>query len=54
MNWLINFTSADFANLEHCIKSMKSSAKQKEIDELIEKIKALNPQNVSNVEYKIS
>lgn len=50
MNWLINFTSADFANLEQCKKSFKSSAKQKEIDELIEKIKALNPENISNVD----
>ncbi len=50
MNWLINFTSADFANLEQCKKSFKSSAKQKEIDELIEKIKALNPENISDVD----
>lgn len=50
MNWLINFTPADFANLEQCKKSFKSSAKQKEIDELIEKIKALNPENISNVD----
>ena len=50
MNWLINFTSTDFANLEHCKKSLKSPAKQKEIDELIEKIKALNPQNISSVD----
>ena len=50
MNWLINFTSADFANLEQCKKSFKSPAKQKEIDELIEKIKALNPENISDVD----
>ena len=50
MNWLINFTPADFANLEQCKKSFKSSAKQKEIDELIEKIKALNPENISDVD----
>jgi len=50
MNWLINFTSSDFANLEHCKKSLKSPTKQKEMDELIEKIKALNPQNVSDVD----
>ena len=50
MNWLINFTPSDFANLELCKKSIKSPTKQKEIDELIEKIKALNPQNVSNVD----
>ena len=52
MNWLINFTSSDFANLELCKKSLKSPAKQKEMDELIEKIKALNPQNVSNVDVE--
>ena len=50
MNWLINFTSADFANLEQCKKMLKSPAKQKEIDELIEKIKALNPENISDVD----
>ena len=50
MNWLINFTPADFANLEQCKKSFKSPAKQKEIDELIEKIKALNPENISDVD----
>lgn len=50
MNWLINFSSADFANLEHCTNLLKSKAKQKEIEELIEKIKALNPQNVSEID----
>ena len=50
MNWLINFTPADFANLEQCKKSFKSTAKQKEIDELMEKIKALNPENISDVD----
>ena len=50
MNWLINFTPADFANLEQCKKSFKSPIKQKEIDELIEKIKALNPENISDVD----
>ena len=50
MNWLINFTPADFANLEQCKKSFKSPAKHKEIDELIEKIKALNPENISDVD----
>ena len=50
MNWLINFSSADFANLEHCTNLLKSKAKQKEIEELIEKIKALNPQNISEID----
>lgn len=50
MNWLINFTPADFANLEQCKKSFKSPAKPKEIDELMEKIKALNPENISDVD----
>ena len=50
MNWLINFTTADFANLEQCKKSFKSPTKQKEIDELIGKIKALNPENISDVD----
>ena len=43
MNFLINFTSSDFANLEYCKNLVKNSTKQKEISELIEKIKALNP-----------
>ncbi len=50
MNWLINFSGADFANLEHCKNLLKSKAKQKEMVELIEKIKALNPQNVSEID----
>ena len=50
MNWLINFTPADFANLEQCKKSFQSPTKQKEIDELIGKIKALNPENISDVD----
>ena len=50
MNWLINFTPTDFANLEQCKKSFKSPAKQKEIDELMEKIKALNPENISDID----
>lgn len=43
MNFLINFTSSDFANLEYCKNLIKNSTKQKEFSELIEKIKALNP-----------
>lgn len=50
MNWLISFSSADFANLEHCKNLQKSKAKQKELDELIAKIKALNPQNISEID----
>ena len=50
MNWLINFSASDFANLELCKKSLKSPAKRKEIEELIGKIKALNPDNVSYVD----
>lgn len=50
MNWLISFSSANFANLEHCKNLIKSKAKQKEIEELIEKIKALNPQNISEID----
>ena len=41
-NFLINFTSSDFANLEYCKNLTKNSTKQKEISGLIEKIKALN------------
>ena len=47
MNLLISFSSTDFANLEHCKNLLKSKAKQKELEEFIGKIKALNPQNIS-------
>lgn len=52
MNYLINFSSTDFANLEQCKKIFKTSAKQKEIEELIQKIKALNPENISNIDVE--
>jgi len=47
MNWLISFTSSDFANLEYCKNSVNSKTKQKELHELIQKIKALNPGKIS-------
>lgn len=47
MNFLVSFTSQDFANLEMLKKIIPDSAKQKEISELIEKIKVLNPQKNS-------
>jgi len=50
INWLINFSSTDFANLEYCKNFLKSPTKQKELEELIQKIKALNPQKVSKVD----
>jgi len=50
MNWLISFTSSDFANLEYCKNSISSQTKQKELDELIQKIKALNPEKISQID----
>lgn len=47
MNFLVSFTSQDFANLELLKKLVTEGLKQKEIHELIEKIKAINPHNNS-------
>lgn len=44
MNSLISFTSNDFANLEYLKGLSNDENKQKELDELIAKIKALIPQ----------
>ena len=52
MNWLISFTQADFANLELCKKQIKEPAKQKEIQEIIAKIEALNPNKISKVDVE--
>lgn len=47
MNFLVSFTSQDFANLELLKNLVTERLKQKEIHELIEKIKAINPHNNS-------
>lgn len=44
MNSLISFTSDDFANLEYLKGLSNDENRQKELDELIAKIKALTPQ----------
>lgn len=44
MNSLITFTSNDFANLEYLKSLSNDENRQKELDELIVKIKALTPQ----------
>lgn len=44
MNSLISFTSNDFANLDYLKGLSNDENKQKELDELIAKIKALTPQ----------
>lgn len=44
MNSLISFTSGDFANLEYLKGLSNDENRQKELDELIAKIKALTPQ----------
>ena len=55
MNSLINFTSADFSNLEHLKEYETNPDRIKEIDELIAKIKALTPQkNIQSLETDIS
>lgn len=47
MNFLVSFTRQDFANLELLKNLVTERLKQKEIHELIEKIKAINPHNNS-------
>lgn len=47
MNFLVSFTSQDFANLELLRKLITDGTKQKEISELIEKIKVITPQTNS-------
>ncbi|MDD3014689.1 MAG: WYL domain-containing protein, partial [Candidatus Gastranaerophilales bacterium] len=47
MNFLVSFTRQDFANLELLKNLVTEKLKQKEIHELIEKIKAINPHNNS-------
>ena len=44
MNCLISFSANDFANLEYLKNLSNNDDKKKEVDELIEKIKALTPQ----------
>ena len=47
LNSLIKFNSDDFALLEHYKNCEKSSAKNKELSAIIEKIKAINPDKYS-------
>ena len=54
MNTLINFTADDFANLEYMKGLSNDENKQKELDEIIAKIKALTPQkNARSLETDI-
>lgn len=54
MNTLINFSADDFANLEYMKGLSNDENKQKELDELIAKIKALTPQkNARSLETDI-
>ena len=43
MNCLISFSANDFANLEYLKNLSNNENKKIEVDELIEKIKALTP-----------
>ena len=55
MNCLISFSANDFANLEYLKKLSNNEDKKKEIDELVEKIKALTPQqNMTGLNNDIS
>jgi predicted DNA-binding transcriptional regulator YafY len=52
MNFLITFSDIDFANLEMIKELLGNENKKKEIDELIEKIKALNPTKAHNADIE--
>ncbi len=55
MNCLISFSANDFANLEYLKNLSNNKYKKKEIDELVEKIKALTPQqNMTGLNNDIS
>ena len=55
MNCLISFSANDFANLEYLKNLSNNDDKKKEVDELIEKIKALTPQqNMTGLNNDIS
>lgn len=55
MNCLISFSANDFANLEYLKNLSNNEDKKKEIDELVEKIKALTPQqNMTGLNNDIS
>ena len=55
MNCLISFSANDFANLEYLKNLSNNEGKKKEIDELVEKIKALTPQqNITGLNNDIS
>lgn len=55
MNALISFSADDFANLEYLKGLSTDERKQKELDELIAKIKALTPQkNLHSLETDVS
>ena len=55
MNALISFTADDFANLEYLKSLSNDENKQKELDELIAKIKALTPQkNLRKLDTDVS
>lgn len=49
MNFLLSFTADDFADLENLKSLVKSEAKQKRIDEIILKIKALTSQKETDM-----
>lgn len=52
VNYLINFTSSDFANLETCKNFLENSTQQKEIQKLIDKIKTINSQKVHDIDIE--
>ena len=55
MNCLISFSANDFANIEYLKNLSNNEDKKKEIDELVEKIKALTPQqNMTGLNNDIS
>ncbi len=52
VNYLINFTASDIANLELCKNTLKNSTQQDEIQELINKIKAINTNKIHDLDVE--
>lgn len=52
VNYLINLTPKDFANLEICKDNLANSTQKNEIQKLIDKLKILDSNNTHNVDIE--
>lgn len=53
MNFLINFSESDISKLEMLKNKIKNTSEQKALEEIIEKIKALNPKSLHKTDIDI-